>query len=110
MSSIRPLDSLLTACRCHPFSSIAFKCVTRCALLVPKISVSTTTECKNKSKWGVFVWRYICICDHHVCIQRRRLFFFFQPPVATQMTEALDQVSRALVPQHLLQLAPGEFG
>lgn len=35
---------------------------------------------------------------------------FFRPPEAPHMNEALDQVSRRDTPQHVLQLAPRDFG
>lgn len=55
----------------------------------------------------------VCVCVHTyksvIALRPRMLRVFFRPPEAPQMNEPLAQVSQALFPQHVLQLAVGIF-
>lgn len=55
-----------------------------------------------KFKVHVYIHIYLCVC---VCL--RILSVFFRPPEAAQMNEALDQVSRAILPSMCCSLPRG---
>lgn len=71
---------------------------------LPWMSASTAMEHRDhrEQRFSACVCTYVFVnptCVYVcVCVHLRTLSVFFRPPEATQMNEALDQVSRAILP------------